>query len=285
MLKRSVILSFFLAFFSILGLPTIVSADMGPKPNLTVYVTNPPGELYYLDLLVQYRGFDPNIDIESYNQEMLALLFSCEGEGWIPRLTAGGGAPLWGSLTGRTSGSRMVHEFGYFGLPDTYRIIIVTESGSVTVSDVLTRIALQSSITYDYESGKAVAPSVVFAYAAQFATTFLLTVLLEGAVLILFRISLKRNWKVFLLANFITQVALTLTVGIALVKSGTIIVLFIQFPVEIIIIAVETVLFAYLFTGVSKRRIIGYGITANITSWIAGLCMLHFSFLLLNNML
>ena len=44
---------------------------------------------------------------------------------------------MWGNLVGTPYGNYMVHTFSYFGVPDTYRIIIVTESGTVTVSDVL----------------------------------------------------------------------------------------------------------------------------------------------------
>ena len=56
-------------------------ADTGPKPQLTVKVTNPPEELYYLDLLAEgdwehagdadYSGLD-----WSYSEEEIAALDS-----------------------------------------------------------------------------------------------------------------------------------------------------------------------------------------------------------------
>ncbi len=62
---------------------------------------------------------------------------------------------MWGNLIGEADSERMVHKFGYVGVPDTYRIILVTKSGNVSVSKVYTREALQSSITFDYATGKA----------------------------------------------------------------------------------------------------------------------------------
>ena len=44
------------------------------------------------------------------------------------------------------------------------------------------------------------------------------TLVIEGVILLLFGFSLKKNWKAFLLVNIITQIFLTVTVGISLIK-------------------------------------------------------------------
>ena len=49
--KRSLFCLFCLFLF--LTALCTVSADIGPKDQLTVYLTNPPQETYYLDLLWQ----------------------------------------------------------------------------------------------------------------------------------------------------------------------------------------------------------------------------------------
>ena len=273
--RKSVLaLAFFLLL--VLALPLTASADMGPKDSLTVYVENPPSEPYYLDLLTQnshpYDNFH-NPERDTFNQEMLALLYSYESEGWLPAFTEGTGIPLFGKLTGEPDGDRMRHHFSYFGVPDTYRIIIVTESGKVSVSEAHTRRALQSSVTYDYATNKTTAPSIWTETALQFLITFSLTLLLEGIVLLLFRISLKENWKVFLLTNLVTQIVLTFTVGLALIKSGTILAILIQVPLEIIILSGETTAYRFLLKGVSNKRKTAYGLVANLVSWIMGLLM------------
>lgn len=264
-----------------------VNADTGPKDSLIVYVENAPDELYYLDLLTQEADSFSNIaDINDYNQDMLDLLYSYEDDGWFPAFTEGTGVPITGSLIGSASGSLMVHEFGYIGVPETYRIIIVTESGVVTVSDTLTRKALQSSVTYDYDTGKAQVPSTIITYLLQFAVTFSLTLILEGIILILFNISLKENWKPFLLVNLATQILLTVTVGIILIKQGIFTAVFFQIPAELIIMVIEVIVYRHFLTGpISNRKKIAYGIVANTASWILGFFLLQYLFTILIKLL
>lgn len=75
---------------------------MGPKPQITIHVINPPEEEYYLDLLVKDDSNYDNIkwDRASYDQTKLALLESVNIDGWHPGLTQGTGIPLHGKLTG-----------------------------------------------------------------------------------------------------------------------------------------------------------------------------------------
>ena len=287
--KRSIILLFIFAL--VLALSITASADMGPKDRLTVYVKNAPTEPYYLDLLTQYtRPYDnfPNdsgSSRESFNPEMLALLYSFESDGWFPALTEGTGFPMWGNLVGTPDSDRMIHKFGYVGVPGTYRIIIVTESGVVAVSETHTRAALQSSVTFDYASKESHIPPVLYSYVLQFFITFTLTLLLEGIVLVLFGISLKKNWLTFLLVNLTTQIILTLTVGLTLIKSGTFSAHLIQVPAELIITAAEAVAYRFLLKGIGNKRKIAYGITANLVSWLTGFFLLNYMFLLLNRLL
>lgn len=186
--------------------------------------------------------------------------------------------PCGGDLIGELKENWIVHEFGYVGLPDTYRIIIVTESGDVSVSDTLNRQSLHSSVTYDYTSGKATTPKLWISYLLQFLTTCIPTILIEGIILLLFGFKLKENYKVFLLINIITQVALTMTMGIALIRSGPIAAYIIQFPVEIVILVVEALVYYKYFKGKSAKRSLVYGIVANLVSWGLGFLFLSYQY-------
>ena len=93
-----------------------VSADMGPKPQLTVRVENAPEELYYLDLLAEgeyegysygdgrspYSGLDWSYsDGESaaLDEGLLDTLRAAVPDGWHACTAEGtGGAPMWGQL-------------------------------------------------------------------------------------------------------------------------------------------------------------------------------------------
>lgn len=280
---------------SLLAIP--VFADFGPKDSLTVYVQNPPQEPYYLDLLTQEPGKNENLTAQekaSLDQKMLALLYSCEEEGWFPALTGGTNIPMFGKLVGTEENGRIVHQFRYFGLPDYYRIILVTKNGAVSVSPPYTRKTLQSSITFDYATSQAVpeensssrfssaeysvmtgtAPGLLSSYLLQFISTLLPTLLLEGFLLLLFGFPFRENWKVFLLTNLLTQLFLTLTLGSVLIFHGSLSAQFSQLPCEVLILAAETLVYLKFLKGQSRARRCVYGITANLVSWLAGFFLL-----------
>lgn len=290
--KSKALFMLFLSVITILFCATTAYADMGPKDQLTVRVKNPPQELYYLDLLTQdeqkyknYSTSEKQDDLKALNSNMISLLSNYEKEGWYPALLKGTKAPMWGNFIGKKDGDTMVHTFSYFGVPKTYRIIIVTESGKVTASDVYTRKTMQSSITYDYKSGTASVFPEWFAYCIQFFATCIPTLLIEGIILILFRFSLKKNWKVFLLVNGLTQIILTLTMGITLIHSGPFSAYLVQFPVELAIVIAETAVYRRYLKEHSTARRVAYGITANLASWGVGIILMNMQFEFLTSLL
>ncbi|MGI5897170.1 MAG: hypothetical protein ACOX6U_09480 [Oscillospiraceae bacterium] len=275
-----------------------VSADMGPKPQLTVHVINPPEEPYYLDLLIQEPGGYSNLSEEkraSLNPEMLALLDTYREEGWYPAYVGGTKVPMWGDLTGTPEEGGRVHVFGYYGLSTNCRIILVTQSGRVVVSQEVARQALQSSVTFDYQAaangGEAVlplteesdgvpvhTPNPFLLYLVQFLSTCVPTLLLEGAILLLFRFRLRENWKVFLSTNLATQVLLTLTLGITLIQGGSIAAYMVQLPVELVILVAEVLVYGKCLKGHSATRARVYGAVANLVSWAAGFFLLEIQY-------
>ena len=198
-----------LLFAVLLLLTTAVLADMGPKPQLTVVVEHAPSELYYLDLLAEGEyEYDPAfaMDETDLDPELLAAFRAAIPDGWHACIAEGTtGAPIWGKLTGDPAGPTNYHSFRYYGVPETYRILIVTASGETFLSDVLTRRTLQSSVTVDWLAKTAKPPLQSEGYLLQFAATFVPTILVELIVLLLFGFKLKENWKPFLLVNLVTQ--------------------------------------------------------------------------------
>ncbi|HAN21049.1 MAG: hypothetical protein A2Y15_08295 [Clostridiales bacterium GWF2_36_10] len=270
-----------LVFITVSTGTLIVKADCGPKPSLGIHLVNPPDELYYLDLLTQdtyqYDNFEEG-EREKLNQSMLLKLYSHEKEGWKPAFTEGTGSPIFGCLVGSPFNDKMLHKFWYVGIPDTFRIIIVTESGKVSVSDICTRQALQSNITYDYKIGEVVLPSIFTCYLAQFSITCISTLIIEAIILILFGFNIRGNLKIFLILNVITQIILTATMGSALIKGGDLAAYIIQFPVELIILLTETYFYGRYLKGFTTTRRHFYGVTANIASWILGYFLVPYLF-------
>ncbi len=259
---------------------SVVSADFGPKDRLDIYLTNPPDEPYYLDLLYDAGGVEvygnlTEEEIAGLNPDMLTALLE-NGTGWTAAMAEGTRIPLFGKLTGERTERGMHHRFSYYGLPETYRIMIVTQSGETHVSDPFIRRAMQSSITYDCASGTGEIPPLWRQYLSQFACTCLATLLIEGALLLLFRFSLKENSLPFLLVNVGTQIFLTAVVGSALIFHGTVTAYLHYAGAEIAILLAETVAFAFLLKGKSRARRIGYAITANAVSCALGFFGMEF---------
>ena len=292
-MKRASLRAFVCALLASLALTTVALADFGPKPQLTVRVENAPQEPYYLDLLAEgdwdAEDTDSNDGIErSYygkedtlDPDLLALLRENVPEGWHACVAQGTtGAPIYGELYAESTDAsgNDLHIFAYHGVPSTYRIILVTQSGKVWLSEALERRVLQSSVTVhwadDTENTTVTVPSTVTGYALQFVATLVPTLLIEGILLLLFQYSWKRNWKTFLLVNMLTQGLLAVASSSVTAHSGVSAwYLFCFFlPAEFVVMLVEVFLYSGrgLLTGHSKGRAALYAVTANFASAFLG---------------
>ena len=292
-MKRAPLRAFVYALLTSLALTTFALADFGPKPQLTVRVENAPQELYYLDLLAEGdwdaedTDSDDGIERSYYGKEdtldpdLLALLRENVPEGWHACVAQGTtGAPIYGELYAESTDAsgNDLHVFAYHGVPSTYRIILVTESGKVWVSEALERRVLQSSVTVhwadDTENTTVTVPSTVTGYLLQFLATLVPTLLIEGILLLLFQYSWKRNWKTFLLVNVLTQGLLAVASSSVTAHSGVSAwyLFFFFLPAELVVMLVEVFLYSGrgLLTGHSKGRAALYAVTANFASAVLG---------------
>ena len=271
-------------------------ADTGPKAQLKVLVKNAPEEPYYLDLLEKgdyqghtygsgdgddtYSGLDWSYseeEIAALDDELLDALRAAVPEGWHACTAQGtNGAPMWGDLIGSDAGGVRLHSFRYHGVPDTYRIILVTKSGESWVSDTLHRATLQSSATVDWAKRTASAPSAAVAYLLQFFCMLLPTLLIEGVLLLLaFGYRSRRSWLVFLLVNLVTQGGFALYLAVTVLNHGVSgWSLLFYLPIELIITVVESLLYRRLLTERSWERAVGYAIVANVCSATVGLLLI-----------
>ena len=270
--KRMICLLVMMVFPIAFAFP--VFADMGPKPQVTVRVENPPEGLYYLDLLVPYQDDYPNLTEEeraAADPELLKGLASLEDEGWYPALSGGTHIPLSGSLTGEPDGEEMVHAFGY-APPDSFRIILASEEGTV-VSDVVETHVFRSTVRFDAQTGETSQRSWWLAYPFQYFTTLIPTLIIEGIVFLLFGFSLKQHWVFFLILNMSTQLLMYYIIWCA-DKVGAPVVGFFYFiymiPLEIFITIIEAVAYARCPLGKSGKRRVLCAAAANAASCFAG---------------
>lgn len=268
---------FFVAAVLLAG--TAFANSAPPDYLLVVRLVNAPEEPYYLDLLAEGAGEPSNRNVQRDSDEGLAgpdndLLDSLRGEipeGW-ESCTMGSSSQLF--LHG--SGKDGVHRFSGLDTPGEFRIIIMTQSGEVWSSDTMERRALQDAVTVDWERKIVSVMPIWLAVALQTLSTLLLTLLVEGLMLLVFGFDWKKNWKPFLLVNLVTQGGLALFLSANIVRSGVgaygmILYGVLLLPIEGVIAFAEAVLYAKFFQGKPAGRAFAYGLTANALSYVVGL--------------
>lgn len=264
--------------------------DMGPKDQLTVRVVNPPEEAYYLDLLyaADRGGINDNLSSQrdTLDSALLEQMRLARPEGYALALINGTDIPCWGNFVGEAQpDGSMTHTFSYHGVPETYRIQLVTASGTVYQSAAYTRPALQSGVTLDYATGTVTTPSVLGAYVLQFLSTCLPTLIIEGLVLMAFGFSLKKNWLVFLATNLVTQIVLTALAGTALLSYGPTFLYLRYLLVEIAIAMAEAAVYYNFLSGRSRKRAAVYAFAANAASYLVGAVTASWQFQLMTTAL
>ena len=150
----------------------------------------------------------------------------------------------------------------------------------MVVSAEVHRNTYQATLSYDYATGRISQKPIAVSYLEQFFATCTATLVIEGLILLLFGFSLKQNWRVFLLVNLATQVFLTFTTGTVLFRYGALAGYLVFIPVEGIILAAEVIAFAKLLNQHSKKRRVGYAVTANLLSFAAGWALIWLAYIL-----
>lgn len=128
--------------------------------------------------------------------------------------------PLFGDITGTETDHGREFTFSYIP-PQRYRVILVTEDGSVRVSEeVYERARFFETMTLDCDT-MTLTPyyDIPFAkIAQQLFATLVPTLLIEGLLLVLFGLARnRRNLLCFLWTNLATQLVLT---GVSLVYAA-----------------------------------------------------------------
>ena len=273
---------------AIIALPTAASANSAmPDPILTVKVKNAPQGEYYLDLLTDKRpSYVLPDDFVDYDPALLEGLYSWTAEGLYPSVALSKRIYWRGDLPGRPAGSMMVHAFSVHNLPRDFRIAVSSPSGVQATEESFHREAYYTTIIYDYAANRITyATPVWLAYLIQFLCTCIPTLLIEGVILLLFRFDWRKNRKVFLLLNLVTQVFLTWCMAGQYIGSGGRGYPFIMMILaEVPIFIAEAVVCAMKLKGHTRGRRVSYALCANAVSLAFGLWANPYIFRLLQQL-
>ena len=205
---------FAVAFICISIFSRTVHADTGPKRSINIKLKNLPSEPYYVAILQPgslpkdpesyYRG----IKIPDEDKAIRDLFLNFEEDGFIMFSYAGGYSSIRSSEELKKPESI---EYGYM-VPSTFKVIVVTKSGEVTVSNEITAKVFHSECEYDYSTNTLkelnFAPNFAKNLAIESFIFCGITLTVEGIVLLCFGLFRKKNLVRFLIANLITQTLL-----------------------------------------------------------------------------
>lgn len=267
----------FLTAALMLSVSLTAFADIGPKPYVRLNTVNAPNEPYYIDLLYEAGDITrlyKNEFEEDYDSEMFRMLFTYESDGWYPALAGGTIAPCFGKLTADENG---VHNISYHGVPQTFKIILVTKSGQIRTSEVINPRQLQIEYNLDCDKMTVTSPPPVLTYVKQFGCTFGGTLLIEGIILLLFGIFTKKNVVPFIIINLITQLGFTAVFSTGFVICGYLFDMMFFIPLEIAVTLTEVYTCRKWLKG-DKKKITAFALTANIVSAAATFFSLQWLF-------
>ena len=145
------------AFLCINFLSGIVRADTGPKRSIDIDLKNMPSEPYYIAILEPYEG-DPNLEryyrgdkIPEEDEWAREIFLNYHEDGYRLFCYAGGYSSVKTSESDIKDSDNI--SYGYM-VPSTFKVIVVTHSGEVTVSNEIKVKAFHSTCVYDYSANE-----------------------------------------------------------------------------------------------------------------------------------
>ena len=258
----------------------VVMADMGPKRSIEIKILNAPTEPYYVALLMP-TDYVADIDdpsrfdhIPEDKDWVREIFYEYDEDGFrLFTYPAGTNSICYSGWQNDFYRGENIIEYGYM-VPSTFKVMIVTDSGEVTVSNELTAKRFHSQCEYDY-STNTLKEIIVPAYGPDFfietALYLVVTLVIEGIVLLCFGLFRKKNLKYFLIVNITTQFLLFV---FNFLSRMFVVVLLNHFALwivmEAVILVIETIWYSKKLVNkngdVSKVRNILYAITANLIS-------------------
>jgi len=235
--------------------PLFLNADAGPKPSIKITASNvPDNSLFYMDLLIPDDSDNDsaeNFDQTGYNLELINRIKNHGIRGHVP-FTISGKSFIQNQIECRPVKGKCVFNYTYM-IPGKFYIIAAADNGDTVISNIVEPKSFSSRINFDFKSGEALEESGIFIYISHFFSAALVTILLEGAILVLFGFPLIKNLRLLLSVNISTQLLLTSAIAFASHSLGIIGSVVIFFPVEAIIFIIEELFLLFTLRSIPEK--------------------------------
>lgn len=269
-----------------------VRADFGPKPTSEFNIVG-LDEPYYFDLLTEYDAaptlteteIDDQLEYYYYREDHPAVLNGYRDADGFASYTLYSDYPH--TISQNDNDSNIFYA-GYFVPPTVFKIALVTESGTLIVSEVITKTAFAAHFIFDISDVDITTGANVYTNVGTIEETFqvpqmliqvgialFFTLVIELFILWLFQYRSKEAYKRVLIVNIITQSLLQIAMVLSYVFGWAIFgALFALIIGEFIIFILEIILYIRMLKEHSKKRATMYAITANLGSLILSYILL-----------
>lgn len=258
-------------------LPLWASADIGPKPSVSVTIEGVAGETYYATLLSEKRSTGPasaydgsyaryTADDEDYDiWETFVAYEDSDGYYFLQE--------FW-DCTGKDS-----FKWGYYP-PDPFKILLYFPEQDVFVSTgIYERYAFDAYYKVSLDDFEVVSVEKTYDYsleAVNLAVRIVITILVELLLALLFGFRSKRQLVLLAGINVSTQIILNVLLNIINYNKGYFAFVFYYILLELLVLTIEAVVYGAVlcrekYGTVSKTRAIAYAFVANAVSFGVGL--------------
>ncbi len=288
-MRRRMLLALFCSLLIVSMLPLSASADMGPKPSVTVTVEGVEADtVYYATLLSSEPSNGP---LSAYNEsettpydedpvqyevlQKFAQYRDGDGYYFLPQFWVCQGEDTF--------------VWGYYP-PDPFKVLLyfpVEERFVVSLS--YTAYAFDSYYTIRLEYGSLPAEGLPIAAeesydhsgeALNFTVRLLLTIALEMVVALIFGLRERKQLLFIGVVNVLTQVLLNLALNLSAYYNGEWAATGTYVLLEVCVCVGEALLYVFLLPRFSQKRAgvgraVGYAVVANAASFAVGLGLAH----------
>ncbi len=251
-------------------LGTAASADMGPKPSVTVTMQGLGEETCYVTLLSQTESAGPRRAGAPYQEHM------GDRAAWdaFSAYKDAAGYYFLGCMGKVTEESPFV--WGYYP-PGRFKVLAwFPERDTYAVSGALTRYAFKSCYIVSLAGDGTLTAERSYPYGAEIGALvlrILLTTAAELGIAWLFGYRARRQVKLICAVNLVTQIVLNVLLNAIACRSGSFLLLFHYGWMELLVFALEGALYSRLLPERGERgaaRAWGYALAANLFSFWAG---------------
>ncbi len=258
-----------------------VSADMGPKPSVSIEFPNTDGN-FYVTLLSKHDTTGP------YSHDSLEYYRKESEKNGDETLTAFDKIAAYNDKDGfyfvghmERCDSENGFSWSYYP-PYTFKILVyLPDTGSFAVSEIMNRYAFDSYYTATVSGGEVTTEKnyAYFPEILEMLARILITLLIELLIALPFGFFAGKRRNVVIITNVITQVLLNVSLNVISYSGGWMVQMFAYFLIELAVFVIEGIVYTVMFKKdgqpVPKTwKTWLYSLTANAASFVIGMLLL-----------